>query len=173
MPKRDRAAYMRDYRKKKPELTPGQIVLRDAWAASLEDFRIFRLPPIWVSFDGRKLTADFPGAFFHALLILSDYRQTGWRWMYALLCTALWGDKWPQAAHRLGIPPKGPIPPRLSLDELRKLIFGGTVITEQDWKDAKEISAMARTQRKREHSLPWTKSQLSSYFDNLDKEYEG
>ena len=61
-------AYMRNYRKTKPELTPGQRILREAWAASLEDFRVFHLPPIGVSFDGRQLTACFPGAFFHALL---------------------------------------------------------------------------------------------------------
>ena len=86
--------------------------------------------------------------------------------MYELLCHGLWGDKWPPAAYRLGIPPTNPPPPRLSLDELRKLIFGGIVITEQDWKDAKEISDIAKTQRKREHSLPWTKSRLDSYFAN-------
>jgi hypothetical protein len=175
MPKRDRAEYMRTYRKTNPELTPGQVVLRNAWAAGLEDLSS-RKTPIHVSFDGRQLTAGFDGAFAQALVVLSGYRvivpDTGLEWMYTLLCIALWGDKWPKAAHRLGIPPQGPVPPPLSLDELRKLIFGGVVITEEDWKNAKEIHNIAKTQRKRE-GIPMTKSQLDSYFDNLDKDRGG
>jgi hypothetical protein len=89
--KKSRAAYMRAYRKTKPELTPGQRVLRDGWATGLEDLAS-RKTPIYVSFDGRELTADFDGAFAHALVILSGYRVivlgTGLEWMYWLLCIA-------------------------------------------------------------------------------------
>jgi hypothetical protein len=172
MPKRDRASYMRNYRRKKPQASKGQSILRDAWKTGAAEIKI----PLFVTFDGRTFTADFPGAFGHTLQILGQHRTKGrdgngaiikheLHWMFDLFCNAVFGEKWPPAAHRMGIPQKHPPLPRLSLDELRSLIFGGVEITEEDYARAKAVSDMVRLRRKGERPvLKWSKSQLDRYF---------
>lgn len=196
--KKSRAEYMRAYRKAKPQkkLAPELRALRDSWALGLADLAE-RGTPIYARYDGHQLTADFPGAFAHALVVLSGYREivpdTGLAWMYDLLVCSVFGpgetvkltlgqangrganyskgsyQTRPHGAKKaatLGLPPKGPVPPRLSVDELRKLIFGGIVITGEDWKRAKEIYKMTRSRYSGERYLRWSKSQLGRHFDN-------
>jgi hypothetical protein len=197
--KKSRAEYMRAYRKAKPQkrLKSEGRDLREAWAVGLEDLAE-RGTPIYVRYDGHQLTADFPGAFAHALAILSGYREivpdTGLAWMYDLLVIGVFGPgetvkltlgqangrganyskggyqtrpHGAKVAAKLGLSPKGPVPPLPSLDELRKLIFGGIVITEEDWERAKKIHDLVKYRYKGENrTLKGTKSQVSAYFDN-------